>query len=1059
MSHGTRWAGMRALLLVVLLAACSDSPTGPTNPPPPPPPSNPPGTVVLGPDAVVVDSTVLDLLSDLAERETGTFRFAIIGSPVPAIEAGKIIIGAQDGGFLRRVTAMSVSGSVMTLQTGPATLTEAVERGNIQLSFVVDQPIGPSPRLIAPNRRNTPASGGVAQVHMEQLQPQFLAEGVAYSQGDLSLAGRDLCKDLLLGTCPEFISLTIEEGSIGFTPEIDAKIVIEDFTVEEFHLIATGTLALDLLVKAVASQDFTTNGEIKLAELSANFAATVGPLPVTGVITFKFMAGFTAEANLSTSFQTGASASTVVSTGARYADETWSGVWETSLATTEKPTEWTAQADGNVRVYVRPELDLRFYHIVGPSIQVEPWVKAEGHIGTEQCELAITAGMDSKLSLIIEFLTVQIADWNTDFNTDPVDIFRYPCPIGAVEVTTTTTGDNPDTDGYTVTLDGGDSKPIDPAGTVFYTALPVTTYSIGLGGVAENCTVAGDNPQQADVTAGDTTTVAFAVECAADTGDLEVTVATSGDNVDSDGYTVNVDGTQAMAIGTNGTVTFAGLAIGEHSVSLEGVANNCTVVGNISRTATVAANATEQVSYEVMCASHQITVQAQTAGEPIDPDGYTVTLDDVSSKSLDVNGNVVFQPVTAGIHKLELTGMAANCSVDGENPRDVDVVDGESAGTTFVVSCGGGSLVVNTSTTGSEANLDPDGYTVVVDGTESQAIENDGQVSFPGLADGTHTVELQGVDAPCVVIGFNPRDVEVPGEETFEVQCGETGPRITFLRDYNVWQVLPDGNGEQQLTSDGVDGLTYGPNDWSPDGTRMAFSRAGAIWTADPDGSDLVQVTSPAAGVSDQLPHWSPDGTRLTFNRQDNPAGFIISIMTVKPDGTDLVELLAGNGADPTVEIATAYFHPSWTPDGRIIYVEALSDQRGGADVRDNYVSRMNADGTGLQRLTSTRDAIIFYPTYSPEGHRIAFRGTIRLSGDPYELIVMNADGSNVLNLTNGVYDAHLPRWSPDGNQIAIGAAELGVPGSHGVWLVDADGSNWTRLTDGGQAPAWRALP
>lgn len=1054
MSHRTKFAGVWTLLVALAVTSCSDSesPTGPSNtPPPPPPPSNPPGTVVLGPDAVVVDSTVLQLLSDLAEREAGTFRFAIIGSPVPAIEAGKVIIGAQDGGFLRRVTSMSVSGSMMTLQTGPATLTDAIERANIQLSFVVDQPTGPSPRLIAPNRRSTPTSDGVTQVQMGELQPLFLADGVTYSAGTLSLSGTDLCKDLLLGNCPEFVSLKIVEGSIGFTPEIDTRIVIEGSSVEEFHLIATGTLALDLLVKATASQQFELfDGEIELAKLSANFSVLVGTVPLTGVVRFKFMAGFTANATLETSFQTGATASTVVSAGARYANDTWEGVWEADPSTGQKPTEWTAQADGNVRVYVRPELDIRFYYIVGPTIKVEPWVKAEGHIGTEQCELAITAGIDSKLSLVLEFLSVEIANWNTDFNTDPIDIFRYPCPIGAVKVTTTTTGTNPDTDGYTVTLDGGDSKSIDPAGTVFYTALPSTTYSIGLGGVAENCTVAGDNPRQAEVTSGDTTTVAFTVECAADTGDLEVSVTTTGENVDSDGYTVNVDGTQAMAVSANGTVTFVGLAAGEHSVSLDGIANNCTVTGSSSRTATVASNATAQMSYEVMCAAHQITVQAQTDGDPIDPDGYTVTLDDIESQSLDVNGSVVFGPVTAGLHKLELTGMAANCLVSGENPRNVNVIDGESAETTFFVSCGGGNLVVNTSTTGSDVNLDPDGYTVLVDGTESQPIDNDGQVSFPSLANGTHTVELQGVDSPCVVLGFNPRDVEVPGEETFQVECGESGSAITFDRDSNVWQILPDGNGLQQLTTDGAG---YGGATWAPDGTQMVFSRStdicattpgdcAAIFTSNPDGSFVMQLTVPDSGVFHVAPDWSPDGASIVFHLNDSRSGWNQSVVTVNPDGSDLSVVKAAI-AD------TVYAFPSWTPDGRIIYSERV--QRDG---NDHYVAVMNADGSESERLTSIQSAFVYYPDHS--GNRIAFRRKLYLTESSFDLMVMDADGDSLTNLSSQAYDVGDIELSPDGSQIAYTLEEA----AGGLWLIDADGSsNPVRLADGGRWPSWRTLP
>jgi len=579
---------------------------------------------------------------------------------------------------------------------------------------------------------------------------------------------------------------------------------------------------------------------------------------------------------------------------------------------------------------------------------------------------------------------------------------------------------------------------------------------MGLGGVAENCTVAGDNPQEANVTAGDTTTVTFAVECSADTGDLEVSVTTTGDNLDSDGYTVNVDGTQTMAVASNGTVTFAGLAIGEHSLSLDGVATNCTVVGDISRTATVAANATAQESYEVTCAANQITVQAQTGGDPIDPDGYTVTLDDVDSQSLDVNGSVMFGPVTAGLHKLELTGMAANCTVDDENPRNVDVVDGESAGTTFVVSCGGGSLVVNTSTSGSNANLDPDGYTVVVDGTdgtESQAIENDGQVSFPGLADGTHSVELQGVDSPCVVLGFNPRAVEVPGEETFEVQCGESGSVITFIRDSNVWQILPDGNGELQLTTDGVAVGGYGHVKWSPDGTRMVFPRSttcsdswtgpcNAIFTADADGSDIMQVTFPESGVRHWRPDWSPDGTKLVVYQSDDRGGWKLSILIVDSDGNNPNVFKTGDGT--TIN----YAFPSWTPDGEIIYVERVI----GESSDDGYVAIINVNGSGYRRLTSSSGARIYEPDYS--GNRIAFKHKLYDTETSFDLMVMDGEGSPLRNLTNQAYDVGDIELSPDGSQIAY---TLEAAGS--LWIIDADGnSNAIQLTDGAGV-AWRALP
>src|SRR5256886_5124812 len=81
-----------------------------------------------------------------------------------------------------------------------------------------------------------------------------------------------------------------------------------------------------------------------------------------------------------------------------------------------------------------------------------------------------------------------------------------------------------------------------------------------------------------------------------------------------------------------------------------------------------------------------------------------------------------------------LSGVAGNCTVGGANPRTVAVPSGGTISTTFSVSCaptggGTGSLTVTTSTTGSD--LDPDGYTVTLDGAAtSQPTATNGSGSF-----------------------------------------------------------------------------------------------------------------------------------------------------------------------------------------------------------------------------------------------------------------------------------------------------------------------------------------
>src|SRR6266571_5211454 len=91
---------------------------------------------------------------------------------------------------------------------------------------------------------------------------------------------------------------------------------------------------------------------------------------------------------------------------------------------------------------------------------------------------------------------------------------------------------------------------------------------------------------------------------------------------------------------------------------------------------------------------------------------------------------------------------------------------------------GSGNLTATATTSGS--NLDPDRYTVTVDGTTSQPIAtNGGSVTFTGLASGSHTVAISGVAPNCTVSGGTSQTVSVPSGGTatasFSVTCTARG--------------------------------------------------------------------------------------------------------------------------------------------------------------------------------------------------------------------------------------------------------------------------------------------
>jgi Tol biopolymer transport system component len=144
------------------------------------------------------------------------------------------------------------------------------------------------------------------------------------------------------------------------------------------------------------------------------------------------------------------------------------------------------------------------------------------------------------------------------------------------------------------------------------------------------------------------------------------------------------------------------------------------------------------------------------------------------------------------------------------------------------------------------------------------------------------------------------------------------------------------------------------------------------------------------------------------------------AIYTINANGTGLTRL--------TSDLASVHEnHPSWSPDG--------------AKIAFNGIYVMNADGTNRNRLSNI-SMFDQEPSWSPGGTKIAFF-TDR-DGNP-EIYAMNADGTGQTNLTNNSAFDLYPSWSPDGTRIAFVSRR---DGNDKIYVMNADGTNLTRLTN-----------
>ena len=372
-----------------------------------------------------------------------------------------------------------------------------------------------------------------------------------------------------------------------------------------------------------------------------------------------------------------------------------------------------------------------------------------------------------------------------------------------------------------------------------------------------------------------------------DVGTVRVTTSTVGLILDPDGYQVALAGSEPVAIGQAQTVSLT-VPSGFFSLTLTGQAANCTPVGDPVAGGSVAAGATADVRFDLVCFRDPIAFDGPDGVTVIDAGGGpTVILGTPGGRLPDAASGTAWNPSRT---RLAYIGP----SVFGA--RDLNVVALNKS-----------ERFLSQQVMGEPAlSWSPDGAKI--------AIAN-------GSSGGdTHDARLLAVDADLSGT-TQTLDASWPGADRFSLSWSPDGSRIVYTaysfeyggaNDDELWVV--EGLGQPTPLWGAhlrpIEFTDQAPN-WSPDGTRIAFQRwdhgeRSELWVIDADGSNPRLLTA-ANDASLSAPLWAPDGSVLVFFRDGQ-------LWRMLPDGTSMAPVTDSYAVAASWSPSVTFGGPSSSP-------------------------------------------------------------------------------------------------------------------------------------------------
>ncbi len=404
-----------ALLFISMLAlfACSkDENDEPTKPPQPEPKDE---KNMLSEKARVITQDKAKTAQVVFNEATQKLTVKNSSELSKPIKQGDIIVSGENGGYLRKVIAITKNGNEVIASTEQATLEEAFKNLDLTLNVPIE-----------PKSTKAQEQGLYEAVYYDAevvpgkpmaftVQPNILTKG-----GNSRLMERKfkiaLDKD----------SLIYAKGKIKIAPTLKGNIKIEKLKLKKLNL--GFEIEENISLEYYAGKKFSTNKIIKDKKLAhwayKDIIVVVGGVPIAIRPVLDFYVGFEASSEAKVNMK--AEQKYSYTTGYLYENNKWDRYHNEKKSASLKPP--TIEGKAKAKAYIKPVLALEFYRIVAPNIEVETGIEAKikaaaSPINGFSWDWSIGAYLEANMGVAVKVLGKSIT--NAKF-ADPILELNFP---------------------------------------------------------------------------------------------------------------------------------------------------------------------------------------------------------------------------------------------------------------------------------------------------------------------------------------------------------------------------------------------------------------------------------------------------------------------------------------------------------------------------------------------------------------------------------------------------------------------------------------------------------